>query len=226
MQSGQLSAPHTTVSPISGAVRRALALGLLIVLAVAGARMLAILGWNDPVAPATIGAGRPEPTGGEVPAEARPLSAPAPRVVYAGPRVSAFDANPPLAPELPSRQSAQPSFPLLAGSNEGPAPTVDSEPEAPPAEPALLRPSAPPAPPEETGAVSADRGIAPDAAGRRDLVDLNRATLDQLNDLRGVGRIGRAIIRGRPYASSDDLVQKRVLRRATYERVKDQITVR
>jgi DNA uptake protein ComE-like DNA-binding protein len=74
--------------------------------------------------------------------------------------------------------------------------------------------------------VSADRGIAPDAAGRRDLVDLNRATLDQLNDLRGVGRIGRAIIRGRPYASSDDLVQKRVLRRATYERVKDQITVR
>ena len=219
MQTGQLSAPHKSGSPFSGAVQRALGLGLLIVLTVAGARTLPSLERDDPVAPPRTAVARQEPTGGETPAEARPLPASAPRMVYAGPRVSAFDANPPLEPELPS-------FPLLIGSNDSPAPTVVSEPEAPPPEPAALRPSAPLAAPEETGAVSDDRGVAPEPAEERDLVDLNRATLDQLNDLRGVGRIGRAIIRGRPYASLDDLVQKRVLRRSTYERVKHQITVR
>jgi DNA uptake protein ComE-like DNA-binding protein len=60
----------------------------------------------------------------------------------------------------------------------------------------------------------------------RDLVDLNTATLAQLNALRGERLIGRAIVQGRPYATSEDLVRKRVLRRAAYERIKDQITVR
>ncbi|HEX2136379.1 MAG TPA: helix-hairpin-helix domain-containing protein [Microvirga sp.] len=69
-----------------------------------------------------------------------------------------------------------------------------------------------------------------DASGRsgpaRGLVDLNTAELHELNALRGGGRIGRAIIRARPYASPEDLLRKRVLSRSTYERVKDQVTVR
>jgi DNA uptake protein ComE-like DNA-binding protein len=56
-------------------------------------------------------------------------------------------------------------------------------------------------------------------------INLNTASLEQLNSLRGGGRIGRAIIRGRPYASSEDLLKKRVLNRSAYERIKDQVTV-
>jgi DNA uptake protein ComE-like DNA-binding protein len=58
------------------------------------------------------------------------------------------------------------------------------------------------------------------------LVDLNTAPLHQLNALRGAGLIGRAIVRGRPYASAEDLVKKRVLNRSTYARIKNQITAR
>lgn len=57
------------------------------------------------------------------------------------------------------------------------------------------------------------------------LVDLNTATLAQLNALKGGGTIGRAIIQRRPYGAVDQLLSKRVLSRATYERIKDQVTV-
>ncbi|MFD1354935.1 ComEA family DNA-binding protein, partial [Methylorubrum suomiense] len=58
------------------------------------------------------------------------------------------------------------------------------------------------------------------------LIDLNTATLAELNGLKGGGAIGRAIIGHRPYASVDQLLSKRVLNRATYQRIKDQVTVR
>jgi hypothetical protein len=45
-----------------------------------------------------------------------------------------------------------------------------------------------------------------------------------LNQL-GAGRVGRAIVRGRPYASAEDLVRKRVLNRSRFERIKDQVGV-
>ncbi|WP_246685715.1 helix-hairpin-helix domain-containing protein, partial [Methylobacterium sp. WL103] len=58
------------------------------------------------------------------------------------------------------------------------------------------------------------------------LVDLNTASVADLNGLRGGGSIGRAIIQRRPYASIDQLLSKRVLSRATYDKIKDQVTVR
>ena len=39
-----------------------------------------------------------------------------------------------------------------------------------------------------------------------------------------VGRFGRAIVAGRPYTSIDELVSRRVLTRATFSQIKDQIT--
>jgi DNA uptake protein ComE-like DNA-binding protein len=57
------------------------------------------------------------------------------------------------------------------------------------------------------------------------LIDLNKATVEQLNSLKGAGSLGRAIVRGRPYRSADDLVKKQVVRRTVYERIKDQVTV-
>jgi DNA uptake protein ComE-like DNA-binding protein len=58
------------------------------------------------------------------------------------------------------------------------------------------------------------------------LVDLNTASIEELNTLQDGGMIGRAIVRGRPYTSVEDLLAKRVLNRATYQRVVNQITIR
>lgn len=60
----------------------------------------------------------------------------------------------------------------------------------------------------------------------RRLVDLNGASVQDLNSLRGAGLIGKAIMRGRPYGSVEDLVKKRVVNRSLYSRIKDQVTVR
>ena len=57
-------------------------------------------------------------------------------------------------------------------------------------------------------------------------VNLNTATLEELNRLSRGGLIGRAIIRGRPYTSPEDLLKKEVLSRAVYNRIKDQVAAR
>jgi DNA uptake protein ComE-like DNA-binding protein len=69
---------------------------------------------------------------------------------------------------------------------------------------------------------------AAETAGPRGIaiVDLNTGTVAELNGLRGGGMIGRAIVQKRPYASVGELLSKRVLSRAVYERIKDQVTVR
>lgn len=85
--------------------------------------------------------------------------------------------------------------------------------------------TAQPSQPEMTGTVKV-AGIATDPTPESDLVDLNTASFEQLNRLRSAGSLGRAIIKGRPYASVDDLVKRKVVRRSVYERIKDQVTVR
>jgi len=56
-------------------------------------------------------------------------------------------------------------------------------------------------------------------------VDLNTATVDQLNAL-GAGMIGKRIMEFRPYSATDDLLTRRVLKRADYEIIRPAITVR
>ncbi|WP_133123171.1 ComEA family DNA-binding protein, partial [Methylobacterium frigidaeris] len=90
-----------------------------------------------------------------------------------------------------------------------------------PSPPPVFTPAAPsaPLPPVDT----TESAEPPPATGT---VDLNTASLAELNGLRGGGMIGRAIIAKRPYTSPSDLLSKRVLSRATYEKIKDQVTVR
>ena len=74
--------------------------------------------------------------------------------------------------------------------------------------------------------VSANPGTVAAAAPSTRLINLNTASAEELNKLRGGGMIGRAIIRGRPYTSVEDLLAKRVLSRAAYQRISDQVAAR
>lgn len=128
----------------------------------------------------------------------------------------------PPAPVQPIPQapvaSAAPMPPPLAPTPTTPTPPV----------PARSAPSAPLTFEPSIAAGEGEVASASDNAGPRAMAiaDLNTASVAELNGLKGGGMIGRSIVQKRPYASVDQLLSKRVLSRATYERIKDQVTVR
>ncbi|WP_082507699.1 helix-hairpin-helix domain-containing protein [Methylobacterium sp. Leaf113] len=153
------------------------------------------------------------------PAVTRPVS---PVVPAPAPQASPMPA--PASPPAPT------SPPMAAPA---PTPTADARmpafpPSSPPASPAPGRSNGHPARPASpfTGEQAIDN--AAETAGPRGVavIDLNTGSVSELNALRGGGMIGRAIAQKRPYASVGELLSKRVLSRAVYERIKDQVTVR
>ena len=65
------------------------------------------------------------------------------------------------------------------------------------------------------------------AAEKADLLDINTATAEQLKALPGIGdAYSEKIIESRPYQRKDELVQKKILPRATYEQIKYKIVAK
>jgi DNA uptake protein ComE-like DNA-binding protein len=91
-----------------------------------------------------------------------------------------------------------------------------------PASPTVTTPAVPSSP-KVPDAMSRSTAAMPNT----DLVDINTATETQLKALPGVNENDSAkIIQSRPYSDKSQLVSKKVLSEATYDKIKDHIVAR
>jgi DNA uptake protein ComE-like DNA-binding protein len=184
----------------------------------AAAKPGTVAGQVGKVAPASTSANRPS---AQAPAE-QPL-APRPASVAAAPsspQAKSTDRNFLLRPTAPVGADMA----RLAATSHTAAPASDqpkAHVERVGSAPATNEPASPPS--RRLAAVDSAVQPPPPVSGATARTNLNTASVDDLNRLGG-GMIGKAIARGRPYASSEDLLHKRVVSRATFDRIKSRVS--
>jgi DNA uptake protein ComE-like DNA-binding protein len=63
--------------------------------------------------------------------------------------------------------------------------------------------------------------------GKHEPIDINSASADQLKSVAGIGdAYSKKIIDNRPYKRKDELVAKKVVPQATYDKIKDHIVAK
>jgi competence protein ComEA len=92
------------------------------------------------------------------------------------------------------------------------------------AAPAFAEAPAKPAPAATTAPAKPAPAPAAATPAKPTLLDINSASLADLQALKGIGDVrGKAIVAGRPYKGKDELVQKKIIPQGVYDAIKDQI---
>jgi competence protein ComEA len=79
-----------------------------------------------------------------------------------------------------------------------------------------------PAAPAKPAAVEKKTETAP--AAKTELIDINTATEAELKAIPGIGdAYSKKIVAGRPYDKKDQLLSKKIIPKATYDKIKDMI---
>ena len=88
---------------------------------------------------------------------------------------------------------------------------------------AIIQPKCAFAQTKEPGSVP-EMNAAQSSMAAADKLDINTATKDQLKALSGIGdAYSQKIIDGRPYRTKRDLIIRKIIPQATYEKIKDSI---
>ena len=232
MHIGDLPKARTLREPRDNAAFQAMRVLMVIGLMAGGSLALWLSGGSSPSVEGIVTAAPPQTLSNERQTVGLPLRSE---------RVQVADAEPAAPMPAPISPTQVADLPATGPKDTARAPTAESSvpltsdqasAALEQADAALDQPAqsvpAPPTDMDMTGTVTQHASLAAPAAAEGSvvtLVDLNKASFEELNSLKGTGALGRAIIKGRPYKAVDDLVKKKVLRRTVYEKIKDQVTV-
>lgn len=218
MQIGDLSRTHSTLDRRDNAAFQALRILLVIGLMAGGSLALWLAAGSSATSGGMVTAVPPQILAGEEHVVELPQRTERVQVADADPAASGSPV------EASYRPASGPQDPGPALMEAAPLPLMGEQASAAP-EPTE------PGPVTDinmTGTVAKHASLAepaPPESPAGGLVDLNRASVEQLNSLKGAGSLGRAIIRHRPYRSVDDLVKRKIVRRTVFEKIKGQVTV-